>query len=112
MRESQRGLLFYSIALHQMSKVVKQINSISNVPETRAKLHSTYKKDELISLILLYQNELKKNEATSEFIAPSSYIADFKKRSARNNEEVINLVKDCKAAFNTVKRVVSLPSFV
>ena len=95
-----------------MTKAAKQINSTSNVPETRAKLHSTYKKDELISLILLYQNDLKKNEATSEFIAPSSYIADFKKRTARNNEEVMNLVKDCKTAFNTVKRVVSLPSFV
>ena len=95
-----------------MTKAAKQINSISNVPETRAKLHSTYKKDELISLILLYQNDLKKAQATSEFITPSSYIADFKKRTARNNEEVINLVKDVKTAFNTVKRVVSLPSFV
>lgn len=95
-----------------MTKAAKQINSTSNVPETRAKLHSTYKKDELVSLILLYQRDLKKSEATSEFIAPSLYIADFKKRSARNNEEVLNLVKDCKAAFNTVKRVVSLPSFI
>ena len=95
-----------------MTKAANQINSLSNVPETRTKLHSTYKKDELISLILLYQNFFKKSEATSEFIAPSSYIADFKKRTARNNEEVLNLVKDCKTAFNTVKRVISLPSFV
>ena len=95
-----------------MAKVAKQINSTSNVPETRNKLHATYKKDELVSLVLLYQRDLKKSEATSEFITPSSYIADFKKRTARNNEEVLNLVKDCKTAFNTVKKVVSLPSFI
>jgi len=98
------------------------------IPTTTKKL-SYHNKAQLVDWILSYQEELKLrneqlkiseadvegllNQQKDQFIKPQQYLADFKKRTARNNEEIKNLVIDCKAAFTTVKKqIVSLPAFL
>ena len=84
------------------------------IPTTEKRL-GYLKKAQLITLILEYQSQQEKAKTQlvrSEFIKPSEYISDLSKRVSRNNQEIKSLITDTKNAVKTVKRIISLPSFI
>tara|TARA_E500000305_G_C3969983_1_gene211452 strand:+ start:423 stop:695 length:273 start_codon:yes stop_codon:yes gene_type:complete len=84
------------------------------IPTTEKALHYHNKK-QLVTWVLSYQAQQEKAKTQlvkSEFIKPSEYISDLNKRVSRNNQEIKNLITDTKNAVKTVKRIISLPSFI
>ena len=84
------------------------------IPTTEKALHYHNKK-QLVNWILSYQaqqEQAKTQLVKSEFISPEAYMQDISKRVSRNNQEIKNLITDTKNAYQTVKRIVSLPSFI
>jgi len=84
------------------------------IPTTEKALHYHNKK-QLVTWILSYQaqqEQAKTQLVKSDFINPSEYIQDLNKRVSRSNQEIKNLITDTKNAYQTVKRIISLPSFI
>tara|TARA_R100000781_G_scaffold111931_1_gene78770 strand:- start:507 stop:827 length:321 start_codon:yes stop_codon:yes gene_type:complete len=100
------------------------------IPTTEKALHY-HNKAQLVTWILSYQDQIELSKAqlhckkedvkalikgidqtNQDFISPRQYMKDITKRSARHSQEVKHLITDTKNAFKTVKRLVSLPSFI
>lgn len=124
---------FFSILLIPMAstKFVQDLQSPTFNAPKNAKALNYLKKAQLVELILNYQAQelnakaqlsIKQqdvkalikgiDQTNQDFISPKAYLSDINKRSARHQQEVNAIIRDTKNAFKTVKRIISLPSFI
>ena len=97
------------------TKFVQDLQSPTFNAPKNAKALNYLKKAQLIELILNYQAQEAKAKSQlikSDFISPKAYLSDINKRSARHQQEVNAIIRDTKNAFKTVRKIVSLPSFI